>query len=1274
MTKGSTSDSGLDSLKNVEFSDGKSEKKEGSLPTITLRQLYRDCSPLDYCLLALGLCVSMCTGAGLPLMAILQGNIGQSFINEQIFIDNQSVPFNDNFTEDTFRKAIMRIVYEYAGLTVGIFCAAYLQISCLLSVCERMNNRMRRAFFRAILRQEIAFFDNSQGGTMATRLFDNLERIREGTGDKVGLMIQYISQFFTGFIIAFTHNWKLTLIMLAFTPLQAICGFFISKSMTTLTQLESVKYSKAAQVAEEVLSSIRTVIAFNGLGKEADRYSDALGEARKMGILKSVSIGGSFGAMCLVNFMSLALAFYIGVGWVHGGEINPGQLLTVFFAVMMGSMALGQAGPQFAVLGAAKGAAASIYEVLDRVPLIDSQNTTGRSEPPVSGQIEFRNVSFSYPSRPEVQVLKNISFSVSPGQTIALVGSSGCGKSSIVNMLLRYYDPERGQILIDGAPIDELNIAFLRQQIAVVSQEPVLFNCSIEENIRLGNEELDHRQLVEACRAANAEHFIRKLPQAYATEVGDRGTQLSGGQKQRIAIARALVRNPRILLLDEATSALDAESEGLVQLALEKASQGRTTIIIAHRLSTIRNADKIFAIKDGQVHEEGTHDELLAQHGLYYELVHAQTFADVIDNVQSHEEEAAPGRTNSVLRHRASTIKSLGGLVGIENEEEVVVDKKKKDDLTRLKKELEEAGAKRSNLLEFLRFASKERIWLLIGLVNAILDGFTFPAYSLLFTQILDVFTLPPADLLHKGHFWALMFIVLAVAQGVTVLGAVFFFGLGAELMTQRLRAAIFRNVLSQEVAYFDSPLHATGKICTRLASDVPNLKSALDFRLSTVLSTLVSCAGGVGIAFYFGWQMALLCIGLYPILGIGSAMRTRIMQGKHRQTAKDLENSGKVAMEAIENIRTVQALTREETFYQKFCSYLEAPYRDAIRQALIQAAVYGFASCAIYLMNCLCYRFGLYLILHRVVTPIHVLRVMYAISISTTTVGFATVYFPEYMKARFAGGIIFGMLKERSKINNLSPEGKRPALTGKISFNNVKFAYPERNSVDVLKGLSLHVAPGETLALVGPSGSGKSTVVALLERFYDVTGGAITLDDVDIRELNPDHLRSQMSLVSQEPILFDCSIRKNIAYGMATTVSDEDIVAAAQKANIHKFIMELPQGYDTRVGDKGTQLSGGQKQRIAIARALIRQPKILLLDEATSALDTESEKIVQEALDRARSGRTCIVIAHRLSTIINADRIAVVQAGTLVEMGTHQELIAQRGVYYDLTKRQNLH
>ncbi|KAF1759846.1 hypothetical protein GCK72_016313 [Caenorhabditis remanei] len=1268
------------------------DAKDEVVKKVSIPQLYRYTTMLEKIMLFVGTVVALITGAGLPLMSILQGQVSQAFINEQIVINtgNTTIPPNGrNYTKTDFEHDVMNIVWSYAAMTVGMWAAGQITVTCYLYVAEQMNNRLRREFVKAILRQDISWFDTNHSGTLATKLFDNLERVKEGTGDKIGMSFQYFSQFITGFIVAFTHSWKLTLVMLAVTPLQALCGFLIAKSMSTFAIRETVRYAKAGKVVEETISSIRTVVSLNGLRHELERYATAVEAAKKSGVMKGLFLGISFGAMQATNFFSFALAFYIGVGWVHDGSLAFGDMLTTFSSVMMGSMALGLAGPQLAVLGTAQGAASSIYEVLDRKPVIDSSSPAGRKDMKIKGDITVENVHFTYPSRPDVPILRGMNLRVNAGQTVALVGSSGCGKSTIISLLLRYYDVLKGKISIDGVDVRDINLEFLRKNVAVVSQEPALFNCTIEENIRLGREDITREEMIAACKMANAEKFIKTLPAQYGTLVGDRGTQLSGGQKQRIAIARALVRNPKILLLDEATSALDAESEGIVQQALDKAAKGRTTIIIAHRLSTIRNADLIISCKNGQVVEVGDHRTLMAQQGLYYDLVTAQTFTDAVDASaggkfsrensiarQTSEIHEALSRQASEMddmmtRVRSSTMGSITNGPVIEEKEERLG----KDALTRLKQELEENNAQRTNLFEILYYAKPHALSLFIGMTAATIGGFIYPTYSVFFTSFINVFSGNPNDILSQGHFWALMFLVLAAAQGICSFLMTFFMGIASESLTMDLRNKLFRNVLSQHIGFFDSPQNASGKICTRLATDVPNLRTAIDFRFSTVITTIVSMIAGIGLAFYYGWQMALLIIAILPIVGFGQYLRGRRFTGNNVKSASEFADSGKIAIEAIENVRTVQALAKEDTFYTNFCSKLDVPHKEAIKEAFIQGLSYGCACSVLYLLNTCAYRMGLALIIHQpnpIMTPMRVLRVMYAITISTSTLGFATSYFPEYAKATFAGGIIFGMLKQRSKIDSLSTVGEKKKLSGKVIFKNVRFAYPERPTIEILKGLSFSVEPGQTLALVGPSGCGKSTVVALLERFYDTLSGEVFIDGAEIKTLNPEATRSQIAIVSQEPTLFDCSIAENIVYGLdPATVTMSRVEEAAKLANIHNFISELPEGYETRVGDRGTQLSGGQKQRIAIARALVRNPKILLLDEATSALDTESEKIVQDALDRAREGRTCIVIAHRLNTIMNADCIAVVSNGTIIEKGTHTELMSQKGAYFKLTQKQ---
>ncbi|CAL2047788.1 unnamed protein product [Caenorhabditis brenneri] len=1268
---------GLFKKKKDDSSSEGSQKKDETPPPpkISIFQLFRYTSTVDRIMLIVGIIVSCATGLGLPLMSIIMGNVSQNFVTIGTILMNSTDPVVLKKAKDDFSHDVIQNCLQYVYLGAGIFAAGFIQASCFLVICENLSNRFRREFFYSVMRHEIAWYDKNTSGTLSNKLFDNLERVREGTGDKVGLAFQMMAQFIGGFAVAFTYDWLLTLIMMSLSPFMMICGLFLAKLLATAATKEAKQYAVAGGIAEEVLTSIRTVIAFNGQEYECKRYEEALAHGKKTGIKKSFLIGAGLASFFVIIYASYCLAFWVGTNFVYSERLKSGTVLTVFFSVMMGSMALGQAGQQFATIGTALGAAASLYEVIDRTPEIDAYSTEGVTPEKISGRIKIQNVEFTYPTRPDVPILKDVSLEAQPGQTVALVGSSGCGKSTIIQLLQRFYNPDAGKIMIDDIPIQDFNIKYLRQLVGVVSQEPNLFNTSIEQNIRYGRADVDSDAINRALKEANALDFIKSFPEGLNTLVGDRGVQMSGGQKQRIAIARALVRNPKILLLDEATSALDAESESVVQAALENASRGRTTIVIAHRLSTVRNADKIIVMKAGKVMEVGTHDTLIEQKGLYHELVHAQVFADVDDKPRVKKE---------AERRMSRQTSERKGSVNFKTQESKVEEpsgappapEAAEKEIKRLKKELEEEGAVKANLFKILRYARPEWMYIFFAVIAALIQGAVMPAFSLFFSQIINVFSNPDKEQMKKdGHFWALMFLVLAAIQGTSMLFQCALFGVAAEGLTMRVRSKVYRNVLRQDATYFDMPKHSPGRITTRLATDAPNIKSAIDYRLGSIFNAIASICGGLGIAFYYGWQMAFLVMAIFPFMAVGQALVIKYHGGTATSDAKEMENSGKTAMEAIENIRTVQALTLQTKLYNIFCSHLDAPHSSHVSKAIIRGLTYGFANSIQFFTYAAAFRFGLFLIFDQNVhmDPQNVLRVLFAISFSFGTIGFAASYFPEYIKATFAAGLIFNMLEEEPRIDGMTNAGTLPKLSGEVKLNKVFFRYPERPAVPILQGLNVHVKPGQTLALVGPSGCGKSTVISLLERLYDPLDGAVTVDNNDLRQMNPKHLRKHIALVSQEPILFDTSIRENIVYGLQPgEYTEDEITIACEKANIHKFISELPDGYNTRVGEKGAQLSGGQKQRIAIARALIRNPKILLLDEATSALDTESEKQVQIALDAAAKDRTCIVVAHRLSTIVNAGCIMVVKNGQVVEQGTHTELMAKRGAYFALTQKQS--
>uniref|UniRef100_A0A8C0EE26 ABC-type xenobiotic transporter n=1 Tax=Bubo bubo TaxID=30461 RepID=A0A8C0EE26_BUBBB len=1169
--------------------------------------------------MVVGLISAAANGTGLPLMIIVFGEMTNSFVLSGLKsnvseVNSSSCP---SIPGIDIEGEMTKFAYYYVGIGCAVLILSTIQVWTFLIAATRQTARIRQKFFFAVLHQEMAWFDTTQIGMLNTRLTDDINTIHEGIGDKICIFVQFFATFLAGIIIGFIYGWKLTLVILSVSPLLAASAAVWSTLLASLTAKELSAYAKAGAVAEEILTAIRTVVAFNGQQKALAKYDANLEIAKSVGVKKSITTNTSLGVSQFLIFGTYALAFWYGTKLTAEEEgYDIGRVLIVFFSVFVGTFSLGQAAPNLESVANARGAAYEVYRIIKKKRLIDSSSNEGYKPDKLIGEIEFRNIHFSYPSRPDVKILKGLNLKVQTGKTIALVGASGCGKSTTVQLLQRFYDPVQGEITLDGWDIRTLNVKWLRENIGIVSQEPVLFATTIAENIRYGREDISDAEIEQAAKEANAFDFISRLPDKFNTVVGERGAQLSGGQKQRIAIARALARNPKILLLDEATSALDTQSESIVQAALDKARTGRTTIVIAHRLSTIRTADTIAGFEKGIVVEQGTHSELMLQKGVYYSLVmHEDTGAEEYEEndkndfvekltLQDHFEESVISGRGSI-RRRSS----------------------------RYKKNLPAVPYSR-----ILALNKPEWLYVLLGVIAAAVSGGVHPAFAVLFGKIIGV----NKEKRNKNTLvLSLMFLLLGVITLATYIIQGFMFGKSGEILTMRLRSLSFRALLQQEVGWYDDQKNAVGVLLTRLATDASQVKGATGSRLGLMTMTVFTLLTAIVIAFVYGWQLTLLILACIPFVIATNAARVSSVSGHAAKDQKALEEAGRISTESVENIRTIASLTREEAFYERYVTNLNGKQHIVLPETN-DALSFAF-------------------------------RVFSSVIFAAINVGQSASLAPDYGKARMSAERIFQLLDRKPLIDSYSEEGEKLSnFEGNIEFRNIHFVYPTRPEVQVLQGLNMKVNKGQTLALVGSSGCGKSTSIQLLERFYDPVEGQVLADGFDTRSLNLQWLRSRLGLVSQEPILFDCSIAENIQYGdNSRVVSQEEIEEAAKAANIHAFIENLPEKYNTRVGEKGTQLSGGQKQRIAIARALLRNPAILLLDEATSALDTESEKIVQKALDNARQGRTCIVIAHRLTTVQTADIIAVIHNGRVVEQGTHSQLLAKEGHYYALVNAQ---
>ncbi|OUM58103.1 hypothetical protein PIROE2DRAFT_26363, partial [Piromyces sp. E2] len=1246
------------------------------------------------------------------ICAFLQG-FGQPLINPTETFQFKSM---DSIAHQLYKQLSVFIILGVASFIICFFYCAFFNIS-----STRQTTRIRSLTFNSIMKQSISWHEKISPGEICSRIISDTIIIEDGIGMKIGLVLQYIVSFIACYILAFINSWKLTLNMIVILPAMIIVVGIMSFILSIYTKRRQEIYATLGGIAQEAFAQIRTIVSFGNEQKEIERYVSKLKPTYKYGIIISQVTGIGIGMFFGISYLACSIAFYKGTQYVHDGEMKGGEVLKVIMAVVMGSGMLTASSNLLTSFSQASGAAAKLFSIIDRMP--DESNNNKKEETentnlPIQGEIEFRQVHFSYPSRPDVEVLKGVSFKCQPGQTIAIVGASGSGKSTIVQLLERYYnlnDQENRRKEIDN----EYDIHWLRSQIGLVSQEPTLFDTTIAENISMAcrNENddgkiLPQERIEEAAKQTNAHDFIKKLPNGYATKAGERGVQLSGGQKQRICIARALINHPPILLLDEATSALDNRSEKVVQKALDQASNGRSTIIIAHRLSTIRQADTILVMDHGVIVESGTHDELMLQKNIYYNLINSQNMAvetaensedDITndnDNIISNYEkemnsDSISSDSNSVvsLEQKSSTLSrvfttlsAISNNTSLGHRQSMLSVNNPNYGNNNTNANINSPSRKYSNLnMNWKRYFSYNKpVWWanIMGTIGSILNGSIQPCYAFLLASAIDSLNKQGNELLKEGKFWSLMFLGLSALNFLSSYLQTGGYTISGEYLSCTFRKLMYQSIIQQEVGFFDtneinktvnsengSNNGSTGTLTAKLATET-TLVQGLNNNIGFIFEIIVILSSAFIISFLNSWKLTLILFVMVPFLFLGVFFDLKAGQDKNEKKRRLFENSTKIAVEAITNVKTVYALNLENHFCRLYDAELVKPEKELEKKYYLSALGVGFSGCVLFFAMAIGFYIGFIFIRNGEMEFKNMFTVLMAITLSSSAVGTACSVVPDYSKAVEAFNHVIEIIDRKPKINASSPKGFKPdQLYGNITLDRLRFRYPSRPNITVLRmgNHKVELPEGKMLAIVGGSGCGKSTIIGLIERWYDAQHGEIKMDGILNKEYNIKWLRQQIGIVNQEPNLFDISIKDNIMYGKEDA-TEEEIISAAKKANIHEFIMSLPEGYNTMVGGMGTsKMSGGQKQRIAIARALIRDPKILLLDEATSALDAESECIIQSALEKASEGRTTITIAHRLSTIKNADIIMVMKDGRIIEKGNHEELMSKKGEYYEM-------
>ena len=1101
--------------------------------------------------------------------------------------------------------------------------------------------RLRGRIYEQITALGPAHFTQARTGDVILSVVEGVQQLEVYFG-------QYLPQLFVSaltplliFAVVLAIDSPLAVVFL----LAAIATFVLPALWHGWDSRNSLERSKAykAYGAEflDAIQGLRTLAAF-GQSRARARLLEERGHSlfqATMWLLGTNTLARGISDVCIALGAAFALA--VGVYRVQGGAME----LTALVVVLMLGVEIFRPLRELRVvlhqgmlgLSAAQGIL-QLLAVQPQVTDLSSREPTG-PESPLQPSLAFENVTFRYPGgrRPALDAL---SLRVAPGERVGVVGASGAGKSTISRLLLRFADPTTGRLIIGGHDLRDLSLRDLRRMIAVVSQDTYLFHGTVEDNLRMGRPDASQAELEEAARHANIHEAIAALPQGYRTVVGERGVRLSGGQRQRIAIARALLRDAPILILDEALSSVDAESEAAIQDALDRLMRGRTTLIFAHRLSSIIGADRILVLDEGRVAESGTHATLMARDGAYRRLMAGQaggerdgTLHD--DTVAAHRETsptphaaAAPTEdTPALLREAGPGWWEVGRI------------------LVALAR-----GYHARLVVTFVLGLARVAALIGVGLLGALVVRAVSRGESARLLLIALLVVAPLAGVLHWIESW------LAHDMAYRLLAD--------------MRMRFFRKLVDLGPAYLSS--RRTGDLLGVATHDIELIEYFFAHTITPGLVAVLVPAVVLATLGVFGWPLALAVLpflayaALSPVLGRGRIDR---LSGRAREASGELNAH---AVDSIQGLAEIVAFQQEaprgEALAARARAYAEArmPFlADLARQSAMQDVATGLGGLAVTVVGASLVAAGR---LEAAMLPLLTLLAMSA-------------FVPVWEIAQ-VGRQLADTLAATRRVHAVHAEpvliadgpgvglpGPRREEASTIALHDVTFTYPGR-ARPALTQVSFTVPAGATVALVGPSGAGKTTIASLLLRFWDPTSGSITLAGHDLRAWPLDDLRGHIALVAQDTHLFNDTLGGNIRIARPEATHTE-VAAAIERASLTPLVRALPEGLETRVGERGLQLSGGQRQRVAIARAFLRDAPVLILDEATSHLDAVNEHVVQEALLSLARARTTIVIAHRLSTVRAADQIVVLDEGRVVEQGRHDELLRRRGLYARLVSRQ---